>query len=156
MHTLIHTLSCHTHTPSHSHTHTHTHNTLAYTSQPSLITVCANNIMHKWSLVDSEGNSRLVLKRTYRFQGGLWANYNTRSSLFILVDVYNSRVVHQKIESLRFLWFSSCSAKTITTCCLPPHCDCLFVGTLGGITYPMDTEFDGMSPEVLSWSRARA
>ena len=48
------------------------------------------------------------------------------------------------------------SAKTITTCCLPPYCDCLFVGTLGGITYPMDTEFDGMSPEVLSWSRARA
>ena len=48
------------------------------------------------------------------------------------------------------------SAKTITVCCLPPYCDCLFVGTLGGITYPMDTEFDGMSPEVLSWSRARA
>ena len=47
-------------------------------------------------------------------------------------------------------------AKKITTCCLPPHCDCLFVGTLGGITYPIDTEFDGMSPEVLSWSRARA
>ena len=47
-------------------------------------------------------------------------------------------------------------AKKITTCCLPQHCDCLFVGTLGGITYPIDTEFDGMSPEVLSWSRARA
>jgi lethal(2) giant larvae protein len=47
-------------------------------------------------------------------------------------------------------------AKTITVCCLPPHCDCLLVGTLGGITYPMDTQFDGMSPEVLSWSRARA
>lgn len=47
-------------------------------------------------------------------------------------------------------------AKKITTCCLPLHCDCLFVGTLGGITYPIDTGFDGMSPEVLSWSRARA
>ena len=47
-------------------------------------------------------------------------------------------------------------AKTITACCLPPYGECLFVGTLGGITYPMDTDFDGMSPEVLSWSRARA
>ena len=47
-------------------------------------------------------------------------------------------------------------AKTITVCCLPPYGECLFVGTLGGITYPMDTEFDGMSPEVLSWTRARA
>ena len=52
--------------------------------------------------------------------------------------------------------YSLTSAKTITVCCLPPHCDCLLVGTLGGITYPMDTQFDGMSPEVLSWSRARA
>ena len=59
-------------------------------------------------------------------------------------------------RKLRVCSFCDCSAKTITTCCLPPHCDCLFVGTLGGITYPMDTEFDGMSPEVLSWSRARA
>jgi len=91
---------------------------LPFASEASVITVSSNNIMHKWSLLDNEGNSRLVLKRTYKFQGGL--------------------------------------AKTITVCCLPPYCDCLFVGTLGGITYPMDTEFDGMSPEVLSWSRARA
>lgn len=39
--------------------------------QASVITVSSNNIMHKWSLMDNEGNSRLVLKRTYKFQGGL-------------------------------------------------------------------------------------
>lgn len=39
--------------------------------QASVITVSSNNIMHKWSLLDNEGNSRLVLKRTYKFQGGL-------------------------------------------------------------------------------------
>jgi hypothetical protein len=91
---------------------------LPFSSEPSLITVCSNNILNKWFLVEVEGKCQLELKRTYKFQGGL--------------------------------------AKTITTCCLPPYGECLFVGTLGGITYPMDTEFDGMSPEVLSWSRARS
>lgn len=93
---------------------------LPFASEPSLITVCNNNMMYKWSVEHPEGGGapQLVLDRSYKFQGGL--------------------------------------AKTITVCCLPPHCDCLLVGTLGGITYPMDTQFDGMSPEVLSWSRARA
>ena len=39
--------------------------------QPALITVCANNILHKWNLVDDEGVARLVHGRTYKFQGGL-------------------------------------------------------------------------------------
>lgn len=39
--------------------------------QPSLITVCANNILHKWSLLEDEGTVRLVHERTYKFQGGL-------------------------------------------------------------------------------------
>ncbi|XP_019850338.1 PREDICTED: lethal(2) giant larvae protein homolog 2-like [Amphimedon queenslandica] len=91
---------------------------LPFLSEPALITVCSNNILNKWQILEEdEGKAQLVLKRTYKFHGGL--------------------------------------AKTITTCCLPPYGECLFVGTLGGITYPMDTEFDGMSPEVLSWSRAR-
>jgi lethal(2) giant larvae protein len=61
-----------------------------------------------------------------------------------------------QLELKRTYKFQGGLAKTITTCCLPPYGECLFVGTLGGITYPMDTEFDGMSPEVLSWSRARS
>lgn len=60
------------------------------------------------------------------------------------------------IVSIKCNWLFSCRAKTITYCCLSPFDECLFVGTLGGITYPIDTEFDGMSPEVLSWSRSRA
>ena len=38
---------------------------------------------------------------------------------------------------------------------LCPTGECIFVGTLGGVTYPLDISFDGMSPEVLSWARAR-
>ena len=48
-----------------------------------------------------------------------------------------------------------CSPKTITTTCLPPHSDSVFVGTLGGITYPIDVHLYGMSPEIIAPSRAR-
>lgn len=46
-------------------------------------------------------------------------------------------------------------AKAITVMALCPTGECIFVGTLGGVTYPLDISFDGMSPEVLSWARAR-
>ena len=46
-------------------------------------------------------------------------------------------------------------AKAITVMALCPSGECIFVGTLGGVTYPLDISFDGMSPEVLSWARAR-
>ncbi|KAL5473173.1 hypothetical protein EMCRGX_G027621 [Ephydatia muelleri] len=91
---------------------------LPFATKPAIITLCANNLLHKWNLTDSHGRPQLELSKTYKFQGGL--------------------------------------AKTITVCCLSPTGECIFVGTLGGITYPMDAELDGMSPEVLSWSRARA
>lgn len=45
---------------------------VVYFWQASLITVCANNILHKWSLLDNEGTSHLVHMRTYKFQGGLY------------------------------------------------------------------------------------
>ena len=48
-----------------------------------------------------------------------------------------------------------CSPKTITVACLPPHSDSVFVGTLGGITYPIDVHLYGMSPEIIAPSRAR-
>ena len=39
--------------------------------QPSIITVCSNNILNKWRIEEEDGRTQLVLKRTYKFQGGL-------------------------------------------------------------------------------------
>ena len=42
--------------------------------QPSVITVCSGNMMHKWcvELPEEEGGApQLVLDRSYKFQGGL-------------------------------------------------------------------------------------
>ena len=91
----------------------------------------------------------------------MYTNVSSYKHVLYCMCACMCKVLHQWSRCLGLkVYFStpllSSSAKTITTCCLPPYCDCLFVGTLGGITYPMDTEFDGMSPEVLSWSRARA
>ena len=42
--------------------------------QPSVITVCSNNMMYKWCMVQPETEDKplqLVLDRAYKFQGGL-------------------------------------------------------------------------------------
>ena len=46
--------------------------------------------------------------------------------------------------------------KTITAACLPPKSDSIFVGTLGGTTYPVDVQLYGMSPEIITPTRARS
>ena len=48
------------------------------------------------------------------------------------------------------------SPKTITAACLPPQSDSIFLGTMGGTTYPVDVQLCGMSPEIISPSRARS
>ena len=91
---------------------------LPLAEEPSLITVCSNNKLHKWSYFSIEdGTSELVLERSYILSGG--------------------------------------TPKTITTACLPPNSDSIFVGTLGGVTYPIDVHLYGMSPEIISPARAR-
>lgn len=91
---------------------------LPVVDEPSFITICSGNMLHKWSFFNVEkGESELVLQQSYKLAGG--------------------------------------SPKTITVACLPPHSDSVFVGTLGGITYPIDVHLYGMSPEIIAPSRAR-
>jgi len=42
-----------------------------YTLQPSVITLCSDNILYKWSMLDDQGNPLLQVQRVYQFPGGL-------------------------------------------------------------------------------------
>lgn len=39
--------------------------------QASVITLCSDNILYKWSMLDEQGNPRLQVQRVYQFPGGL-------------------------------------------------------------------------------------
>lgn len=45
----------------------HHHNPL----QASVITLCSDNILYKWSMLDKQGNPQLEVQRVYQFPGGL-------------------------------------------------------------------------------------
>ena len=40
-------------------------------TQPSVITLCSDNILYKWSMLDQQGNPQLQVQRVYQFPGGL-------------------------------------------------------------------------------------